>query len=252
MSKKSFTLIELLVVIAIIAILAAILLPALNSARERGRSASCINNLKQFGMAMVGYQEDYEGYNCYASWCKDGSQYHSRFPRLTFYMMLAPYLGLNELDETLPILKWREQSNPKAEPLFLCASATLEDSTVEGGYHNSYIANSTYCESPRSRAFFGDPNFDKPTKINLVKNASGTIAIMDKAAKVQNTSFCVSWSSTTISAWNENGDDVSLAKFSRRHNGRTNMTMMDGHVETFTFELGTKKTLDRFGLKNHL
>ena len=128
-----FTLIELLVVIAIIAILAAMLMPALQQARERGRSIVCLSNQKNMGSGVNMYADDYG----YLPGRGDGSLNNGNL-----FIYIAPYVGYKGMTHSTPARFYTD--NRSILPLFLCPSCekpVLKGTNFGGLNGVSYIVN---------------------------------------------------------------------------------------------------------------
>ena len=154
--KRHFTLIELLIVVAIIAILAAILLPALQRAKRSARIVMCINNLKQISFAGTMYLDDNDeffsgievnggkganGYPMYASVGKRGGRGEANFSAK--YRMCNAYLGVTEDVEDMPIA-----SCPMDDDKF----GNSSQDSIYDALGSSYVSNS------RTNDMFGQYN----------------------------------------------------------------------------------------------
>lgn len=156
-SRPAFTLVELLVVIAIIGILVALLLPAVQAAREAARRAQCLNNLKQLGIAIQSYHDINKKLPAGAYWgdtkkqpteCHVCSRWDDRDPtcckndRGTIIMLLLPYIEEQQLYDSIDRdIVTDEQRLPNGQPIGSVPIATVRCPSDEHPSEASHTAS---------------------------------------------------------------------------------------------------------------
>jgi len=205
--REGFTLIELLVVVAIIAILAAMLLPALSQAREKARQAVCMNNLKQYGLAFQLYSLDYEGFSTPDWYSGSAPLAGSWVKRLIPYMGSPKYIGQSGCNSTNCMSK-----------IFFCPTIYKIFPASIYANHASY---SSYAYNLRVAK----------RRIDRVRNPSRV------AVFVEGRIHTPGHLNRSIGSYPSDWDST----VSVPHSGLTNVCFVDGHVESLVPPLGVNK-----------